>query len=140
MQLDVSGRKERFIIADYQIARMEDKFAAWLVGRSFHLHLRPFTRGAAQFLELLLGAIDLDRPPFRFQLIADAAQFAQALDPAHFVAVRAGVGGVAPAATAAVLDTLATGLEADQQGMAAQRAQQEAAAADRKSTRLNSSH
>jgi len=62
-------------------------------------------------------------------LAFDAAQFAQALDPAHFVAVRAGVGGVAPAATAAVLDTLATGLEADQQGMAAQRAQQEAAAA-----------
>jgi argininosuccinate lyase len=32
------------------------------------------------------------------------AQFTQALDPAHFVAVRAGEGGVAPGATAAVLD------------------------------------
>ena len=34
----------------------------------------------------------------------DEAQFRQALDPSHFVAVRSGLGGVAPSATAAILD------------------------------------
>lgn len=56
------------------------------------------------------------------ELAFDAGQFAQALDPAHFVAVRAGIGAVAPSATAAVLDALAIGLEADGQGLAQMRA------------------
>lgn len=38
------------------------------------------------------------------ELAFTEAQFVQALDPEYFVTVRAGVGGVAPAATAAVLD------------------------------------
>lgn len=41
-----------------------------------------------------------------------AAQFQQALDPEHFVTVRSGVGGVAPAATAAVLNELQHALDA----------------------------
>lgn len=40
------------------------------------------------------------------KLALDEAQFRQALDPAHFVAIRGGEGGVAPAATAALLDSL----------------------------------
>ena len=40
-------------------------------------------------------------------------QFALALDAQHFIKVRAGLGGVAPAATAAVLDDLALTLHAD---------------------------
>ena len=58
-----------------------------------------------------------------------AEQFAEALDPAHFVAVRSGPGGVAPAATAAVLDTLAAGVQEDQQALAARRARLDDAAA-----------
>jgi argininosuccinate lyase len=38
----------------------------------------------------------------------DERQFARALDPAHFVAIRTGEGGVAPAATAALLEMLHT--------------------------------
>jgi argininosuccinate lyase len=56
------------------------------------------------------------------ELAFDAAQFKQALDPLHFVAVRTGEGGVAPNATAAVLDALLAGLDADAQQLAAQRA------------------
>lgn len=40
-------------------------------------------------------------------------QFRQALDPVHFIAVRTGLGGVAPAATAAVLDNLEQRAEQD---------------------------
>ena len=40
-------------------------------------------------------------------------QFAQAMDPLHFVQVRNGAGGVAPAATAALLDDLQTGINDD---------------------------
>jgi argininosuccinate lyase len=36
----------------------------------------------------------------------DDAQFAQALDPTHFVAIRRGEGGVAPSATTVLLDAL----------------------------------
>ncbi|HRW49761.1 MAG TPA: hypothetical protein P5333_19730, partial [Caldilinea sp.] len=39
------------------------------------------------------------------------AQFQQALDPAHFVQVRSGLGGVAPAATAALLDSAQAGID-----------------------------
>ncbi|MFN3333210.1 MAG: argininosuccinate lyase [Caldilinea sp.] len=39
-------------------------------------------------------------------LAFDEAQFRQALDPAHFVAIRSGEGGVAPTATAVLLDRL----------------------------------
>ena len=39
------------------------------------------------------------------------AQFRQALDPAHFVQVRSGPGGVAPAATAALLDSAQAGID-----------------------------
>lgn len=56
------------------------------------------------------------------ELAFTAAQFQQALDPAHFVAVRTGEGGVAPSATAAVLDALQVGLDADAQHLAAQHA------------------
>jgi argininosuccinate lyase len=56
------------------------------------------------------------------------AQFDQALDAEHFVAVRNGVGGVAPAATSAVLDTCAAALEAD--GAWLESAQKRLAAAD----------
>ncbi len=62
------------------------------------------------------------------ELPLDETQFAQALDPAHFVAVRAGIGGVAPAATAAVLDSLQDGFAADGRELAAMRARQEEAA------------
>lgn len=44
----------------------------------------------------------------------DAEQFARALDPEHFVAVRRVLGGVAPDATASVLDGQAAGLAKDQ--------------------------
>ncbi len=43
----------------------------------------------------------------------DATAFRQALDPWHFVAVRQGLGGAAPEATAPLLDALAEELEAD---------------------------
>lgn len=52
------------------------------------------------------------------ELLFDEAQFQQALDPTHFVAVRTGEGGVAPGATAAVLDVLQIGLDADAQALA----------------------
>jgi argininosuccinate lyase len=45
-------------------------------------------------------------------------QFALALDPEHFVAVRSVAGGVAPAATAQVLDDLAWRLQADEERLA----------------------
>ncbi|MBP7961069.1 MAG: argininosuccinate lyase [Caldilineaceae bacterium] len=41
------------------------------------------------------------------------AQFAAALDPVAFVSARKGLGGVAPAATGAVLDTQSAAVEAD---------------------------
>lgn len=63
------------------------------------------------------------------ELAFDEAQFEQALDPAHFVAVRTGAGGVAAVATAAVLNTLDDGLEKDRHELAAIRARREAAAA-----------
>ena len=40
-------------------------------------------------------------------------QFARALDPEHFIAIRSGTGGVAPQATAALLDELAAQLHND---------------------------
>ena len=51
---------------------------------------------------MLQAAVDqvLDRP-----LDFNAEQFAQALDSDHFVAVRTVVGGVAPAATAASMNS-----------------------------------
>jgi argininosuccinate lyase len=45
-------------------------------------------------------------------------QFALALDPEYFVAVRSMAGGVAPAATAQVLDDLAWRLQADEERLA----------------------
>jgi argininosuccinate lyase len=54
------------------------------------------------------------------ELAFTEAQFTQALDPAHFVAVRAGEGGVAPGATAAVLDALQAELDADAQHLGGQ--------------------
>jgi argininosuccinate lyase len=57
------------------------------------------------------------------ELAFDEAQFSQALDPAHFVAVRTGEGGVAPGATTAVLDALQAGLAADAQQLASQQVQ-----------------
>jgi len=56
------------------------------------------------------------------ELPIDAAQFQQALEPAHFIAVRTGEGGVAPSATTAVLDVLQAGWDADAQQLASQRA------------------
>lgn len=52
-------------------------------------------------------------------LAFDAAQFHAALDAGQFVAKRSGLGGVAPAATAAVLDACADGLEEDRAWLAA---------------------
>jgi len=49
-----------------------------------------------------------------------AEQFAQALDPRHFVAVRTGEGGVAPRATAALLHMQQAALDADAQQLAMQ--------------------
>jgi argininosuccinate lyase len=63
------------------------------------------------------------------ELAFDEAQFEQALDPAHFVAVRTGTGGVAAVATAAVLETLDYGLEKDRHELAAIHARQDATAA-----------
>jgi argininosuccinate lyase len=63
------------------------------------------------------------------ELPFNEAQFMQALDPAHFVAVRVGAGGVAAVATAAVLDTQGAGLDADRRTLFAMRARQEDAAA-----------
>jgi argininosuccinate lyase len=47
------------------------------------------------------------------ELAISATQFGRALDPEHFVAVRSGIGGVAPVATAAALDGLQAALDAD---------------------------
>ena len=63
------------------------------------------------------------------ELAFDEAQFEEALDPAHFVAVRTGAGGVAAVATAAVLDTLDYGLEQDRHELDAIHARRDAAAA-----------
>ncbi|HHY58905.1 MAG TPA: argininosuccinate lyase [Chloroflexi bacterium] len=52
------------------------------------------------------------------ELLFTEAQFRQALDPVHFVAVRTGEGGVAPGATAVVLTALQNGLDADAQQVA----------------------
>jgi argininosuccinate lyase len=62
-------------------------------------------------------------------LAFDEAQFARALDPGHFVAVRSGIGGVASAATAAVLDSLEGGLEFDRRELAAAHMRQDSARA-----------
>jgi argininosuccinate lyase len=64
-------------------------------------------------------------------LAFDEAQFAQALDPAHFVAVRATLGGVAAEATAAVLRGQADEIEADRQALAATITRQSEATAAR---------
>ena len=56
------------------------------------------------------------------ELAFGEAQFRQALDPVHFTAVRTGEGGVAPSATAAVLDVLQTGLDADGHHLTTQQA------------------
>lgn len=63
------------------------------------------------------------------ELPFDDQQFGRAVDPAHFVAVRTGPGGVAPTATAAVLDVLDGELENDRQEVSLIRARQDAAAA-----------
>ena len=63
------------------------------------------------------------------ELAFDEAVFEEALDPAHFVAVRTGAGGVAAVATAAVLDTLDYGLEQDRHELDAIHARRDAAAA-----------
>ena len=56
------------------------------------------------------------------------AQFRQALDPANFVAVRNGQGGVAPSATAALLDAAQGGIDEGIAWLAAAQAQLVAAA------------
>jgi argininosuccinate lyase len=63
------------------------------------------------------------------ELAFDEAQLEEALDPAHFVAVRTGAGGVAAVATAAVLDTLDDGLKKDRHELDAIHARRDAAAA-----------
>jgi len=56
------------------------------------------------------------------------AQFRQALDPTHFVQVRSGLGGVAPSATAALLDDAQAGIDESAGGLAAAHARLAAAA------------
>jgi argininosuccinate lyase len=63
------------------------------------------------------------------ELPFDEQQFARAVDPVHFVAVRTGPGGVAPTATAAVLDVLDGELETHRHEVSSLRARQDAAAA-----------
>ncbi|HQY91054.1 argininosuccinate lyase [Caldilinea sp.] len=60
-----------------------------------------------------------------------AAQFQQALDPEHFVQVRSGPGGVAPAATAVVLDDLQQALDTGAAWLAAAQTRLATAAARR---------
>jgi argininosuccinate lyase len=59
-------------------------------------------------------------------------QFAQALDPAHFIAIRAGLGGVAAEATAAVLQAQESELEGERQAFSATLARQSDAAITRR--------
>lgn len=69
-----------------------------------------------------------------YPLPLTTAQLAQALDPVQFVNVRNGPGGVAPAATAAVLDTLAKGVQEDQQAQASRLNRLDTAAASLRAT------
>ncbi len=66
----------------------------------------------------------------------DETQFQQALDPAHFVQIRAGLGGVAPVATAAVLDDVQAQIDGDATWLALAQARL-AAAAEHRSTCSN---
>lgn len=59
--------------------------------------------GSQLTLDLLQAAA---RQVLGRELAFTEAQFRQALDPAHFIAIRTGEGGVAPAATSALLDGL----------------------------------
>ncbi|MCB0130474.1 MAG: hypothetical protein KDD78_06485, partial [Caldilineaceae bacterium] len=68
------------------------------------------------------------------ELPFNAAQLARALDPDHFIALRTVAGGVAPAATASLLDHLGAQLTADQAWLVA--AQARLIAADDERNRL----
>lgn len=61
-----------------------------------------------------------------------AAQFAQALDPQHFVDVRTGPGGVSPASTGALLDKLARDIESGSTWLSEAWARLEASAEQRR--------
>lgn len=69
--------------------------------------------------QLVLARLqDAARSVLGHELDFAEAQFRQSLDPEHFVAVRTGLGGVAPAATAAVLDACAAQIAGDERKLA----------------------
>ncbi len=83
--------------------------------------------------------LDMLQEEARYILGRDVAfteeQLAQALDPERFVAVRTLPGGVAPSATARLLDAAATEMTADEKWLATARGRIEKANAARAAAR-----
>lgn len=104
------------------------RLAHQITARLVQNALQAGVSSAALTLEMLQAAA---KEVIGQEVALGEAQFRAALDPAGFIAKRDGPGGVAPQATAALLDALEEGIEEDSAWLASRQAALAAAEAER---------